>query len=128
MLKLGEDLEKIIFPNIITGGNPVKCGYKIDGKDVYVKRISATLSGTSGNNITCGLSGLSYTPLKYELFLISGGVTMFNANTPRGTGINVDNTQLYSYWNFANDVLFIASNGFDRTGTIVKANLYFTYN
>ena len=26
--------------NVTTGGNAVKCGYQVDGKDVYVKRVN----------------------------------------------------------------------------------------
>lgn len=42
-----DNMENATQRDITTNGEPVKCGYKIDGKDVYVKRINI---GTLPNN------------------------------------------------------------------------------
>jgi hypothetical protein len=38
--QMQNNMEDATHRDITSGGNPVKCGYKVDGKDVYVKRIN----------------------------------------------------------------------------------------
>lgn len=38
--QMQNNMEDVTQRDIVTDGTPVKCGYKIDGKDVYVKRIN----------------------------------------------------------------------------------------
>ncbi len=118
----------IIEVDLVDEMNPVKAGYKIKGKDVYVKRISGVLSGSGSNNIQVGLIGEeAYTPISFDIFFNSGSV-LFNGNTPRGNGSTVQDSQMTTYWAWQSDNLVVISNGFDRTGQIIYANLYFYYN
>lgn len=58
--------------NIVTGGEPVKCGYKIDGKDVYVKCINlGDLPNAKSKFVSTGLSGALVNIIKFEGFAYS---------------------------------------------------------
>ena len=45
---LNNNFNEVKHQDIVTGGEAVKCGYKIDGKDVYVKRMFLGKGGTGG--------------------------------------------------------------------------------
>ncbi len=49
--------------NIITDGEPVKAGYKVDGKDVYIKRVNLGTLPTAGSGKTIE-DGLTHTAIK----------------------------------------------------------------
>ena len=57
--------------DITTDGEPVKCGYKIDGKDVYVVRRSFETSGSTTNNS----KGVSISDLGYSDIIKVDGKT-----------------------------------------------------
>ena len=113
--------------DIVTNGSAAKCGYKIDNHEIYVAKKNFTMSGDSSNSFTIGLQSQNITPVKYEAY-IDNGSSIFQANTPRATGIEVEPTQLFTYWNYASDKFVANSNGYDRTGTIVQVYFYFYYN
>lgn len=113
--------------NLITDGQIERAGYKIDNKDVYMCKKNFTMSGTGQNGFSVGLGTTGYTPLKYESFL-NTGTALFMGNTPRSNGIEVANTQLFTYWNYYTDEFMAVSNGYDRTGAVIQVYLYFTYN
>lgn len=122
-------VKNYIEKNIVTGGEPIRCGYKIDGKDVYVKRISATFNGSGTENFTCGLGTSGYTPIDFKIKLDNNSGILFNANTPRSQGNEyVSPSQIYSYWQYGDDFVVVSSNGQDRTGSTIIIELYFTYN
>ena len=117
-----------IKEEVITDGEIVKCGYKIDGKDVYMKRLKTTFSGSGNMTIPCNMSELNYTPLDYNV-LIDNGAVLFKGNTPRSQGNEyVATSQLYAFWQYGNDYVVLNSNGQDRNGSIVTIDLYFVYN
>ena len=113
--------------DIVTNGSAAKCGYKIDNHEIYVSKKIFTMDGTGNNSFSIGLQSQNITPVKYEAY-IDNGSSIFQANTPRATGIEVEPTQLFTYWNYASDKFVASSNGFDRTGTIVQVYFYFYYN
>lgn len=53
--------------NITTGGAAVKCGYQIDGKDVYVKRINfGALPNSASKTVATGIDFSTHTLIKIE--------------------------------------------------------------
>lgn len=53
--------------NITTDGNAVKCGYQIDGKDVYVKRIYfGALPNEASKTVATGIDFSTHTLIKIE--------------------------------------------------------------
>ena len=102
--------------NLITDGDPVKAGYKIDGKDVYVKRIfvpslpnNALLEVDSGVPNTYEIEhyvGTVINSNKYTLILPSEGTNYMRAGFDRGTSnyklqitTNSDRTTWKGYFN-----------------------------
>lgn len=113
--------------DITTEGSPSKCGYKIDNHEIYVSKKNFTMDGDSSNSFIIGFQSQNITPVKYETY-IDNGSSIFQGNTPRANGTEVDITQLFTYWNYSSDKFIANSNGFDRTGTIVQVYFYFYYN
>lgn len=113
--------------DIVTNGSAAKCGYKIDNHEIYVAKKNFTMDGTGNNSFSIGLQSQNITPVKYDSY-IDNGSSIFQGNTPRANGTEVDTTQLFTYWNYALDKFIATSNGFDRTGTIVQVYFYFYYN
>ena len=53
--------------NILTNGTIVKAGYQVNGKDIYVKRVTInSLPNNSEKNYDTGLSNSTITPVKIE--------------------------------------------------------------
>ena len=123
---LQTNINNIKHEDITTNGEPVKCGYKIDGKDVYTKRVSGTFDGSSSTQVITNLSSLNYTPIDFNVNLDTG-LSFFKGFTPRAAGKEVVDTQLTAYWEYTSDRVTVISNGFDRTGSTVLIDLYFTY-
>lgn len=113
--------------DIVTNGNAAKCGYKIDGKEIYCIKKDFTMNGNESNSFDCGLKSLNITPIKYDA-CIDNGSSIFQANTPRAIGTEAQISQLFTYWNYLNDKFCANSNGFDRSGTIVQVYFYFYFN
>ena len=110
--------------NITVGGEPAKCGYKIDGKDVYVKRIHiSSLPNATTELYDTGIDFANATLVEIK------GVTVAtnNINIPipysnplilaAGIGANIG----------ANSKLEIRA-GTNRSGLSADINIYFTYN
>lgn len=123
--ELQDDVEDAIGEakqqDIITNGEAVKCGYKIDGKDVYVQRFSKKLANAGIVYIDTGLNNA--TLLKFE------GVDT------NGTEYHplpmVDNTDNHSYevicWIPTISQINIKTIS-DRSSYTAYVNIYFTYN
>lgn len=79
--------------NFVTDGTAVKCGYKIDGKDVYVKRISlGVLPNKNEKSVPHGIT--NFIPIKFEGIAYSSDLTdiiQLSSATPYGS-----NNQNYS--------------------------------
>ena len=74
--------------NIITDGEAVKCGYKIDNKDVYVKRINfGSLPNKSYKNVNFNISNL------YKIVKIEG-----TALTNTGYGYSIPNNNMLVFY------------------------------
>lgn len=62
-----DDLVNKTQAPITTDGDAVKCGYQIDGKDVYVKRISfGDLPNASAKSVATGIDFSTHTLIKIE--------------------------------------------------------------
>lgn len=77
--------------NITTNGTPVKCGYKIDGKDVYVVRYSVSINQTNGVNVPLSDSLSNITLVKFEGMLkkdnhVQIPIPYVQATNKEGTG------------------------------------------
>ena len=102
-----------IQQDIVTGGEPVKCGYKIDGKDVYVKRIqSGNLGDNTSTTIPTGLTNVT-------IIEVTG-----NANNG-STYIGLAGYNDEVYYNTSNIMWNTKTN---RTAFKAYLNVYFTYN
>lgn len=130
MLKLGTELIALIKEslsiNIITDDEPQYCGYKINDKDVYVKRINlGNLPNASTKDVDIGIpsnqigsiieikgmaysSAVGYLPLPYPYGTTTGGI---------GVYINISST---------NSFIRIGT-GADRSAFTAYVDLYFTY-
>lgn len=74
--------------NIITDGEAVKCGYKIDNKDVYVKRINfGALPNKSYKDVNFNISNL------YKIVKIEG-----TALTNTGYGHSIPNNNMLIFY------------------------------
>lgn len=105
--------EKVEDTDIITNGNPVKCGYKIDGKDVYVKRIqSGNLGDNTSTTIPTNLTNVT-------IIEVTG-----NANNG-STYIGLAGYNDEVYYNTSNIMWNTKTN---RTAFKAYLNVYFTYN
>ena len=119
--------------NLITNGEPVKTGKKIDGEDEYVKRISITLgNGTvsSGNlrwEISTGLSNIKQTR-NIDAFITTSIGAVLNCNIPRCDGNVVTNTTQQAFMNNTTGIIAFETCGYNRAGSEFTANIYFTYN
>ena len=106
--------------NIITNGEPVKTGRKIDGKDEYVKRISVKLGN---NNVVSADTGITNaTIIKYD------GVHT-NGNDYNSVPYP-DNTENFKYelivWFQGTNKIYIKTQS-DRSTYTAYINIYFTY-
>lgn len=107
--------------DITTNREPVKCGYKIDGKDVYVKRINiGALPNATHNDVSSGLSNITINKLE-------------------GAGIRTtDDLTIaipYAAPNFLVAAMYMPSTNAvritaqsDMSAYIGYINIYFTYN
>ena len=68
-------LKNQIQQDYILDGNPVKCGYKIDNKDVYVKRINfGSLPNATSKSVATGINFNNHTLIKIE------GIAKYSGN------------------------------------------------
>lgn len=63
------------FEDVTTDGAATKCGYKIDGHDVYVKRVNfGALPNNTSKTVASGIDFASHTLVKLE------GIAKYSAN------------------------------------------------
>lgn len=118
-------INEIKQEDITTDGTEVKCGYKIDGKDVYVKRISlGVLPNKNEKNVPHGIT--NFIPIKFEGIAYSdnlsdiiqlSSVTPYESNN-QNYSIQVSLTKTSVYILCYND-------NSDKTGYL---NIYFVKN
>lgn len=107
--------------DVTTDSDAVKCGYKVDGKDVYVKRVNiGALPNATHKDVSSGLSNITINKLE-------------------GVGIRTtDNLTIaipYSAVNFLVAAMYVSSTNVvritsqaDMSAYIGYMNVYFTYN
>lgn len=115
---------------IVTDGEPTKAGYKVDGKDVYVKRINC---GAGPNNESKYVSSGLDTQNTVDIIFLDGMATdssggfsfplPYTHPSTFGAGI----TLAYSgYATTHKECVELASKS-NRSATNVYVNIYFTY-
>ena len=119
--KKGKELNEKITTNITTGQEFATNTY-IDGKIVYAKRVKGIWGTETNMSLAIGLSGADFTPLKFEIFVNTGNMSLFSGNTPR----NGADTEIFGWWNISEDSIFCSSAGYNRQGSIVTATVYYT--
>ena len=119
--KKGKELNEKITTNITTGQEFATNTY-IDGKIVYAKRVKGIWGTETNMSLAIGLSGADFTPLKFEIFVNTGNMSLFSGNTPR----NGADTEIFGWWNISGDSIFCSSAGYNRQGSIVTATVYYT--
>lgn len=119
--KKGKELNEKITTNITTGQEFATNTY-IDGKMVYAKRLKGTWGTETNMSLTIGLSGTDFTPLKFEIFVNTGNMSLFSGNTPR----NGADTEIFGWWNISEDSIYCSSAGYNRQGSIVTVTVYYT--
>lgn len=123
--QLQTNIENAINNKIITNNEFATSEY-IDNKQVFRKRISGTWGNSNSFTIACGLASTSYKAIRFEAFLRTNTGTLFNINTPRGSGSSVENTNIYGYWDMSTNNFVCTSNGYSRQGSTVMVDLYYT--
>ena len=108
--------------NIITNGEPVKTGRKIDGKDEYVKRYSSAFNGGTAN-FEHGLTNITFTRQPSGYMINGDSSNFFPFPTLRTTFIEY-NVEFY----ISNGIVQINAANADRTEYTAYVELYFTYN
>lgn len=107
--------------DITTNGEPVKCGYKIDGKDVYVKRYAQEFSSNTAT-FSHGLENVAITDIS-GYYANADFSALFPLPSIR-TGFTDYTTEFYiSGGNVNINVANIGRNGFTA-----YVYIYFTYN
>ena len=126
-----EDIDNKTTLNIITGQEIATNEY-IDGKQVYMKRISKLWND---DNVTlaipCNISGnvlIDYIPIRFEAYLLGTSGNLFDINTPRPVGDKVDSTNVYGFWQSPTNEFICNHNGYTRRGSTAIVNLYYTKN
>lgn len=123
--KIENAIEELSSVNIITNGEPVKAGYKVDGKDVWIKRISInSLPNASNEEIDVGI------PLTDEILKIEGnyGGLPLNFHYPPaielsiGTYIREDKAISATNW------VILISTGSNRSSLKGKVDIHYIPN
>ena len=108
--------------NIITDGEAVKCGYKIDNKDVYVKRINfGALPNNTSKSVNTNIDFNQNTLIKIE------GIAKYNSNNI-AFPIPFTNPSNLSYAigvNIDNDNNIVVTTGTDRSSYNGIFNIYY---
>ena len=109
--------------DINTDSEPVKCGYKVDGKEVYVKRVNCgNLPNATTKNIAHGLSNFNIIK-KPEGFATASDGT----NTIPLPELHIDGLA-YSVSLEVDKTNIKIRAGSDRTYYIGYVDIYFVYN
>ena len=110
-----------IQQDITTNGNPVKCGYKIDNKDVYVKRYSSPFNGQTAT-FAYGLENITITDIS-GYYANANFSSVFPLPSIR-THFADYTTEIY----IANGNVNINTANVGRDGFTAYVYIYFTYN
>lgn len=113
-------LNNYIRGNSVAGGNPIKCGYQVDGKDVYVKRLSVgNLPNVSSKEVDTGVLNANMIDIKGQIIPLTGNQSPFPYNNP--------NTGVYGYYNGTTGkiTVYTLSNRSDNTCYL---DFYYTLN
>lgn len=115
--------EKVEENNIVTGGPAVKCGYKIDGKDVYAKRF------VLGNGVAQGQSyDYSLVPFGIDCSLVD--IENYVCKTSDGETLPILTNDEYTVygWLQSNNSFFRVRNGSQAnlSNTKLILTVYFT--
>lgn len=111
-----------IQEDITTDGEGVRCGYKIDGNDVYVKRINfGNLPNTTSKSVATGIDFSTHTLIKIE------GIAKYQGNNialplpfshPTNLGFNI-------MVNIDASNNLVVTTGTDRSGNKGYFNIYY---
>ena len=116
----GKKQENIEF---ITDGEPVKCGYKIDGKDVYIKRVSVgNLPNATTKNVPHGLTNFTIIENPRGYATASDGT-----NTIPLPELHIDGLA-YSVMLEVDETNIKIRAGSNRSDYIGYVDIYFVYN
>lgn len=114
-------VNQIKHENVVISGPPSRCGYKIDEKDVYVKRIKIQSLPSQANQETSYDVGLNLSQIDVINFT---GVA--KSNTVTFPLPFVSNNQIIVYLNQNTNKLIIQCTN-DRSSYSAFINIYFTY-
>lgn len=108
--------------DVTTDGAGVKCGFKVDGKDVYVKRI---YFGSLPNNTTKSVAtGIDFST--YTLYEIIAKAKYYNNNVTFPIPFANPSTLGYSIMiNLDNSNNIVITTGSDRTNYNAWVNIYY---
>ncbi|MBQ9023820.1 MAG: hypothetical protein IJ105_01210 [Bacilli bacterium] len=106
--------------DITTDGSPVKCGYKVDNKDVYVLRKNGGyLPNNSSKTVDTGIIGGNLIDIKGQIYPPTGNQSPIPYNSPT--------TGVYGYYNPTTGLISITTLS-DRSNNTFYIDFYFTYN
>lgn len=120
-----ETVKKHIQEDITTGGEPAKCGYKVDGKDVYVKRINlGSLPNATSIDYPVSLpNNIKIIKTESTMYFANGDITMLPYCYGDSNAVNVG-TPAYRK---SEGTMRISSNT-DRSTATAEIEVYFTYS
>lgn len=114
-------VNQIKHGNLVISGPPARCGYKIDEKDVYVKRVKIQSLPSQANQETSYDVGLNLSQI--DVINLTG---VAKSNTVTFPLPFVSNNQIIVYLNQNTNKLIIQCTN-DRSSYSAFINIYFTY-
>ena len=112
-------IQNKVHGDVVTDGSPVKCGYKVDNKDVYVLRKNGGyLPDTSSKTVDTGVIGGNLIDIKGQIFPPTGNQSPIPYNSP--------STGVYGYYNPTTGLISITALS-DRSNNAFYIDFYFTY-
>ena len=110
-------IQNKVHGDVVTDGSPVKCGYKVDNKDVYVLRKNGGyLPNTSAKTVDTGIIGGNLIDIKGQIM---------NANQTPIPYAN-PNSGVFGYYNPTTGMIQITTLS-DRSTQNFYIDFYFTY-
>lgn len=111
--------------NIITNGQAVKTGRKIDGKDEYVKRYKINIvAGTINGNVALGFNLASVTVSEMKGYIVYNNGSIYNLDT---NNYRFPNDYTYMYLNSQeSDIRIFCATPENYSYAVVE--IYFVYN
>lgn len=123
-MQINEKLINTRQRDITTDGLVVKCGYKIDGKDVYVARIYfGTLPNATTKAVPTGIDFSAKTVIKMEAMgKISASNIWYPIPNPNASALN------FAINITLNNNNIVIDTGTDRSGQVAWVNIYYINN